>query len=576
VGLRGGWFDAAQAMWNLEMVSTTKPSAEFMNPDDPTDGRLKSSDLAFRGNLVFQGNYGGWQAWDVSNPRAPRVVQAYVCPGSQSDVSVFRNLLFVSHEATSGRVDCGMQGVQGPVSGDRARGVRIWDITSIASPKPVKVVQTCRGSHTHTLVTDPADNQNVYIYVSGSSGVRPADELAGCSSGTLAENPNTAQFRIEVIQIPLANPAMAQIVSSPRIFNDLTAPPRRGGGAGGGGGGGGRTGGGRAGAAGGGDAARGGRGAQPDEGPPPGPTQCHDITVYPAIGLAGGACGGYGLLIDIRDVKNPRRIGAVADSNMSFWHSATFNNDGTKVLFSDEWGGGRQARCRTSDNPIFGADAIFTLENNRMVFQSYYKMPAPQTDEENCVAHNGSLIPIPGRDIMVQSWYQGGISIFEWTDPVNPKEIAFFDRGPLDSTRLTAAGHWSAYWYNGYIYGSEEFRGLDIFELKPSAFISQNEINAAKSVRMEQFNPQEQPKFVWPASFAVARSYLDQLARGSGIARSRAVSIAADLATAERLSGADRSSALRRIASQLDSDAGSAADAARVRKMAAVVRELAG
>jgi len=261
---------------------------------------------------------------------------------------------------------------------------------------------------------------------------------------------------------------------------------------------------------------------------------------------------------------------------MSFWHSATFNNDGTKVLFSDEWGGGTGARCRESDRMEWGANAIFTIDaNRRLNFRSYYKMPAAQTEQENCVAHNGSLVPVPGRDIKVQSWYQGGISIFDWTDAANPFEIAFFDRGPLDSTRLVAAGHWSAYWYNGYIYGSEEFRGLDILELKPSALLSQNEIDAAKSVRMEQFNPQNQPKLVWPPSFAVVRSYLDQLARGNGMARDRATAISAELAAIERQSGQNRRNALTQLATQLDGDAARATDAARVRMMAAAVRELA-
>jgi hypothetical protein len=414
-------------------------------------------------------------------------------------------------------------------------------------------VQTCRGSHTHTLVTDPNDRDNVYIYVSGSAGVRSPSEMPGCSTGAVAQNPNTAEFRIEVIQIPLANPEQARIVTSPRIFSDLSAAPRRTEETGGGGGG------------------RGGGAA----GPRPGPTQCHDITVYPAIGLGGGACGGYGILLDIRDPRNPRRLSAVADTNMSAWHSVTFNNDGTKILFSDEWGGGTQPRCRAGDRREWGADAIYLLENGRMTPRSYYKLPAPQTELENCVAHNGSLIPIPGRDVMVQAWYQGGTSVFDWTDPNNPKEIAFFDRGPQNPNQLVASGHWSSYWYNGLIYSSEEFRGLDIFELQPSPFISANEIEAAKSVRMEWLNPQEQPKLVWPPSFALVRSYLDQLARGNGIARARAEAISRELATIEAQSGAQQSAALTALATQLDADAAGATDAARVRMMATAVRDLA-
>jgi hypothetical protein len=311
-------------------------------------------------------------------------------------------------------------------------------------------------------------------------------------------------------------------------------------------------------------------------GAPPGPTQCHDITVYPAIGLAGGACGGYGLLLDIRDVANPKRIGAVADSNFSFWHSATFNNDGTKILFTDEWGGGLQPRCRVTDKPEWGADAIFTRSGNTMTFQSYYKLPAPQTPNENCVAHNGTLIPIPGRDIMAQAWYQGGISVFDWTDPAHPREIAFFDRGPMDSTKLVGGGSWSAYWYNGYIVSSEISRGLDIFELQPSAFISQDEIDAAKLIHFDYLNAQDQQQLVWPASFVVARAYLDQLTRSNGLAPDQLSAARTALAGAERLSGQGRRDALTQLATQLKGDAPGAADPAKLGMLAGTVTDLAG
>jgi hypothetical protein len=561
VGLRPGWFDAGEAIWNLAVVSKTQPSEKFMNPSTPGDDRLKNSDLAFLGNYVFQGNYSGWQVWDISNPRKPTLKTAYVCPGSQSDVTVYRNLLFVSAEATNGRLDCGLQGVPDTVSGDRARGIRIFDITDVTTPKYIATVQTCRGSHTNTLVTDPNDATNVYIYVSGSAGVRSPHELQGCSGAPLEQDPNTALFRIEVIRVPLANPAQARIVSSPRIFGDLAAPARhaenpadveaaaaR--------------------------AAAAGRTPRPQGGPRTGPTQCHDITAYPAIGLAGGACAGYGFLLDIRDVANPKRIGAVADSNFSFWHSATFSNDGSKVLFTDEWGGGSQPRCRVTDKPEWGANAIFTRVGNEMTFKSYYKLPAPQTPFENCVAHNGSLIPVPGRDIMVQAWYQGGISVLDWTDPARPIEIAYFDRGPMNATKLLSAGSWSAYWYNGYIVSSEIARGLDILELKPSAFLTQNEIDAAKLVRFDHFNAQEQPKLAWPAAFVVARAYVDQLVRGNGLSRERTSAIARELRQAETLSGNERRAALMALATQLDGDAQGATDAARVRALAVVVREI--
>jgi hypothetical protein len=310
-------------------------------------------------------------------------------------------------------------------------------------------------------------------------------------------------------------------------------------------------------------------------GPRPGPTQCHDITVYPAIGLAGGACEGYGLLLDIRDPANPTRVAAAADSNFSYWHSATFNNDGTKVLFTDEWGGGGAPKCRASDPKQWGANAIFTVQNRELQFQSYYKLPAAQTPQENCVAHNGSLIPIPGRDVMIQAWYQGGLSVFDWTDPKNVREIAYFDRGPVDSTRMQMGGSWSVYWYNGNIVSSEIARGLDVLDLVPSAHLSQNEIDAAKTVRLEYLNPQGQPKYVWPASFALARAYADQLERSQGLAGARLATVRQALTGAERARGAQRGTALTRLATQIDADAAASSDAAKVRMLSAAVRQLA-
>jgi hypothetical protein len=619
--LRAGWMDAEEAIWNLRVVSRTPPSDAFINRAEPGDFRKINSDISFTGNYAIQGNFSGVQVWDISNPARPRLHRAFVCPGSQSDVSAFRNLLFVSGEALDGRTDCGTEGIQDSVSHHRLRGIRIFDITDIANPRLLTNVQTCRGSHTHTVVSDPDDAANVYIYVSGSAPVRSSSELAGCSAAAPDKDPNSALFRIEVIQVPLAAPATARIVSSPRIFSglveapshgeapeDIAAAARRAA---------------EARARGGYTAsiegmeivlppgfvtarldsivkARGGTGTptaadsatlranaqrivdvlvhgpeQPSAGPRPGPTQCHDITVYPAIGLAGGACGGYGLLLDIRDPANPRRIAAAADSNFSYWHSATFNNDGTKVLFTDEWGGGLAPRCRPTDKKEWGANAIFTLRDSTMTFKSYYKLPVPQSANENCVAHNGTLIPIPGRDVMVQGWYQGGISVFDWTDPSRPFEIAYFDRGPMDSTKLVGAGSWSAYWYNGHIISSEIARGLDIIELAPSAYISQNEIDAAKLVRFAFLNAQDQQKLVWPASFVVARAYADQLQRTNGMATDRLATVRSELAAAERLSGAARRDALTQLAGQLDRDAANARDQAKVRALAASVRELA-
>jgi hypothetical protein len=608
VGLKAGLWDAGQAQWNIRLLSNSRPTGKFLGETN--------SDLAFSGPYAIEGSYDGFQVWDISNPGAPALKSAEYCPASQSDVSVYKTLLFVSGEGTSGRIDCGDQGVKDTVSAARLRGIRIFDITDLAHPKNVANVQTCRGSHTHTVLADPNDHDNVYVYVSGSAGVRSPSELPGCVSAMPEQDPNSALFRIEIIKVPLAHPEQAAIVSSAHLFTGLGTPHAHGE------------------AAADRDAAaaqrakgkftamifgdetvlpdefvkpqleqivkaRGGSGAAtgadsatlrqaiPDiihkmlASECPGcsdkgftPTQCHDITVYPSIGLAGGACEGYGMLIDIKDPAHPVRLAAVSDSNFSYWHSATFNNDGTKLLFSDEWGGGGQPKCRASDPHDWGADAIFTIQDQKLVFQSYYKMLAPQTANENCVAHNGSLIPIPGRDIMVQAWYQGGISVFDWTDAAHPKEIAFFDRGPVDSTRLADGGEWSAYWYNGVIVGSEIARGLDIWELMPSGLISKNEIDAAKTVHLPELNVQGQPKYVWPPSFALARAYADQLERSNGLGADRITAIRQGLDGAEKASGTARHDALTQLATQVDGDASGATDGAKVKKLADAVRQL--
>jgi hypothetical protein len=612
VGLKAGLHDAAQAAWNMRLMSNTQPSEKFVGSTN--------SDLAFTGNYAIQGSYNGYQIWDIANPSNVTLKEAYFCPASQSDVSVYKNLVFISGEGLSGRLDCGAEGVKDTVSKDRLRGVRIFDVSDMANPKNVANVQTCRGSHTHTLLVDPKDKDNVYIYVSGSAGVRSPNELPGCVKATPSEDPNSALFRIEVIKVPVAHPEQAAIVSSPRIFNDLVAPARHGEApediaaaakaaqeakahgaftatvmgqervlaprmtkpmldsiiaA--------RHGTGEATAA---DSAA-LRAALPamvskmfgttasTSGPRPGPTQCHDITVYPEIGLAGGACEGYGLLLDISNPANPTRIAAVSDSNFSYWHSATFSNDGSKILFSDEWGGGGQPKCRVTDRREWGSDALFTIADKKLQFQGYYKLPAPQTAQENCVAHNGSLIPIPGRDVMVQSWYQGGVSVFDWSDPAHPQEIAFFDRGPVDSTRMASGGTWSAYWYNGAIVSSEIGRGLDMFELQPSDYLTQNEIDAAKTVHLDYLNVQGQPKIVWPPSFALARAYVDQLERSKGLSADKISSVRQNLTTAEKASGAQRQTALGKLAVQLKGDESGAADAAKVQMLTGTVGQLA-
>ncbi len=583
--LKAGLFDAGEFTSNLRVLAKVPSPKGFLGETN--------SDLAFTGNYVIQGNYNGPVVWDISNPSKPELVVAYECPASQNDVSVYKNLMFMSAEAMNGRVDCKPGGVREAVSKDRVRGVRIFDISNIREPKLVANVQTCRGSHTHTVLEDPKDKENIYIYVSGSSAIRPKGELEACSN-IAADDPNSSRLRIEIIKVPLADPAKAAVVNRANIFSGLTAPKNHGPS----------------------DADREAMEAAKRRGafvafipsigvefelPPQmvkptidsimkarGATtpsaadtaaarpvvdglvkrmlamqgmgenttgklsetsQCHDITVYPSLGLAGGACEGHGLLLDISNPVNPVRLDAVADSNFAYWHSATFNNDGTAMLFSDEWGGGGGPKCRAGDKPEWGANAIFDIVTDpasgrkSLKFRSYYKIPTYQTSNENCVAHNGSLIPVPGRDIMVQSWYQGGISVFDWSDPAKPFEIASFDRGPVDGTRMEMGGSWSVYWYNGHIVSSEIARGLDVAELVPSQFLTQNEIDAANTVKWTQLNAQGQPKISWPPSFPLAKAFTDQLER-KGCAAPAVSALRTQIAAAEKASGAARNSAL--------------------------------
>ena len=513
-----------------------------------------NSDLAFSGNHLFLGNFHGFNTYDIERPGKPKVLASVVCPGGQGDMSVHGNLLIMSVEQTRGRVDCGTSGVGEAASAERFRGVRIFDITDVSKPKQVAAVQTCRGSHTHTLVPDPNDKNSLYVYGSGTGKVRPGEELAGCSGGKPEEDENTALFSIDVIQIPLAAPQNAKIVNRPRIFADPASGTIAGLWKGG----------------------THGEGTQKTSET----NQCHDITVFPEVGLAAGACSGNGILLSIKDPKNPVRLDQVVDKNFAYWHSATFNNDGTKVIFTDEWGGGTRPRCRANDLPNWGADAVFDIVDGKMKFGGYYKMPAPQTETENCVAHNGSLIPVPGRDIMVQAWYQGGLSVFDFTDASKPVEIAFFDRGPIDAKQLVTGGYWSTYWYNGHIYGSEIARGIDVFQLTPSEVLSQNEIDAAMMIRSEELNTQEQTKVVWPASVTVARAYVDQLTRTNGIKPERLRELKTALDKADSLrTGQERGAAatldqLDALATQIEGDAGAASgrDAMRLKALAETIK----
>jgi hypothetical protein len=576
IGLKPGHTDAGVAAWNIELVSNLPKPPGFFDPKapagsvtpperpegapappppdpnapPPVGSGFTNSDLAFKGMHAVVGNYHGFNTYDVENAKRPKLVASIVCPGGQGDVSIYGNLLFMSVEQTRGRLDCGTQGVTTPVSVERFRGIRIFDISNLKNPKQVAAVQTCRGSHTHTLVPAKNDPDNIYLYGSGTSTVRSGEELAGCSGLKPEEDPNTALFSIDVIKVPLKNPEKAAIVNRPRIFADATTGAIAGLWPGG----------------------NHGEGTQRTSQT----NQCHDITVYSEIGLAAGACSGNGILMDISDPMNPKRLDYVADKGFAYWHSATFNNDGTKVVFTDEWGGGSRPRCRATDPLTWGADAIYDIVDKKLVHKGYYKMPAPQTDTENCVAHNGSLIPVPGRDLMVQSWYQGGISVFDFTDSANPVEIAFFDRGPINPKELVTGGYWSSYWYNGNIYGAEISRGIDVFRLLPSALLSENEIAAANLVRFEEFNSQNQPRYVWPPSFVVAKAYLDQMVRGKTIdpARAKALETALDRGdTRSGRSGASLSD-LDGLATQLETDAAvpGTPDAARMRAMAAAIK----
>jgi hypothetical protein len=585
--LSPGLYDAGEAAMGMKHLSLLKkPDAFQLGSDDPDSPNVEktlgllgvgdsskmpkplklvfaqlafaNSDVAFQGNYLFQGNFYGVNIYDISDPAKAKLVTSMVCSGGQGDVSVYRNLLFMSVEMPNGRLDCSAEGFPPPpppvagqenkpdVQKDRFRGVRIFDITDITKPKQVAAVQTCRGSHTHTLVVDPKDKKNAYIYVSGTSFVRPGEELAGCSGGTPDKNSNTALFRIDVIKVPLAAPQNAQIVSSPRVFMDSRTGVVNGLNDG---------------------------GSHDGDGKPVDTDQCHDITVYSELGLAAGACSGNGILLDIKDPANPKRVDAVNDPNYSYWHSATFSNDGKKVVFTDEWGGGLGARCRENDPNKWGANAIFNLANNKLSFASYYKLPAAQGDSENCVAHNGSLVPVPGRDIEVQAWYQGGISVMDFTDAANPVEIAYFDRGPIDPKMLVLGGDWSAYWYNGHIYGSEIARGLDIFELTPTSNLTQNEIDAAKAVRVTELNVQNQKKIEWPRQLVVAKAYVDQLERSKALPAEEIAGLRESIQSAE--SNRKALGKLKKLAPSLEKSAGlakSGADAARLKGLAEILK----
>jgi uncharacterized protein (DUF305 family) len=560
VGLAAGFRDAGEAALNMQIVASLPKPAGFFDPERPSGisaGRLaeleaaangnvpetpdeedensdprpallsfSNTDLLFSGNYMVAGNYHGFNTYDISNARAPRHIGSVVCPGGQGDVSLVGNLLIMSVQEARGRLDCGLQGVPESVSDERVKGIRIFDVSDFTKPAQVAAVQTCRGSHTHTVVSDPTTTSgNIYVYVSGTSASRDDEELAGCSNDSPFEDENSALFRIEVIEIPAENPAAARIVNRPFIFADPDNGTL-------------------AGLWDGGDHGDGTQTTRQTN-------QCHDITTFPGIGLAAGACSGNGILLDISDPANPERLDQVIDPGFSYWHSATFNNRGDKVIFTDEWGGGGRPRCRAQDPLTWGADAFYDIVDGKLQFRSHYKMSAPQTDTENCVAHNGSLIPVPGRDLFVQAWYQGGVSIVDFTDSMNPVEIAFFDRGPIDEEELITGGYWSTYWYNGHIYGTEISRGLDVFALRASDYLTENEIAAASLPELNGIvNAQTQEIVEWPAVPVVARAYMDQLQRENRLTVNQASELGDALERAEALlagENGNRRSAVRAL-----------------------------
>ncbi len=520
-GLSAGLYDAGEAILNLRLVASLGKPPGFVDAENPAELTPKkllpeedldddkpggkedergaflsfaNTDMAFSHDVLVAGSYHGFNIYKLKEDGVPELASSIVCPGGQGDVSIVGDILIMSVQQTSSRVDCGLGGVPDDVSPERFRGLRIFDISDITHPVQVGQVQTCRGSHTHSVVSGPGKDGKIIVYNSGTSAIRKEEELPGCFDESPGDD-RTALFRIDVIEIPVADPSKSRIVHSPAVFADpdtgVLAGLWKGGDHG-------------------------------DETQETSKTdQCHDITVFPKSGIAGGACSGNGILFDISDPLSPTRIDAIVDAGFAYWHSATFNNAGTKVIFTDEWGGGSRARCRAHDPLDWGADAIYDIVDGKLVFRSYFKMPAPQVEQENCVAHNGSIVPVPGRDIFVQAWYQGGISLIDFSDSANPVEIAYFDRGPIHEKHLSLGGYWSAYWYKGKIYGTEIVRGLDVFALTPSEFLTENEIAAAALADDGgAFNPQQQFPVSWPADPVVARAYVDQLVRSGAISGS--------------------------------------------------------
>jgi len=573
--LKPGRYDAGIAISNMKQVAFVKKPAAF---DTATGLKFINSDLAFGTHYVYQANFAGFTIWDITDPANPVLASATKCITSQGDPTIVGNLLFLSAEGAGNRNDCGDGGVQDPK--DHMAGVRIFDVSDPKAPKLVKNVQTCKGSHTHTLVPSPKDPRIIYLYVSGQQAARPETELAGCKNGTDPADPTNSLFQLDIIKVPLDHPEQAAVIPGARIFTGLDsrgeckqfcAPvdPRR-------------------------QAASATRPA-PDPAMPTGPRNCHDVTAYPAMNLLAASCSTHSIVVDISNPEKPVRLDALTDTNnFQGRHTAAFSNDGKKLIQTDEWGGGTGPMCQASSMIELGGNTVITLDAKKKQTQrAYFKLPSAQAAEENCVSHNGGIIPVPGRDLYVQGWYQGGVNIMDFTNPDSAIEIGYFDRGSINPPRgadvpepppgtpavrgggNTIGGSWGAYYWNGLIFSSELDRGMDILELTPSAQLSANEIAAAKLVRFDAYNPQSQPKMTWPPAFVVVRSYLDQLVRNGGLAAERTAAISSALDMAEMKTGAARATALNALAQQVDRDVAGAKDGARVRTMAGEIRRLA-
>ncbi|PRX95519.1 LVIVD repeat-containing protein [Allonocardiopsis opalescens] len=393
------------------------------------------TDMAFQGDRVFVGNEMGLLVYDIADPAAPELLSQVVCPGGQGDVTIAGDLLFYSVDYMMADSECGADYAS---EGDPEpwEGIRVFDVSDPTDPRYVSDVRTDCGSHTNTLVPGGPDSGSAYIYVSSYD---PYPGQPGC------EPPHN---KISVVEIPLDDPESASVVAEPELFDADSES-----------------------------------------------TGCHDITVFPELELAAGACMGDGLLLDISEPLEPVVIDRVRDEeNFAFWHSATFNNDGTKIVFTDELGGGMAPTCDAATGPTRGANGIYEITGEgadaRLSFQAYYKIPRMQSRMANCVAHNGSLIPVEGRDIMVQAWYQGGVSVWDFTDSTAPVEIGYWQRGPFSAERLVTGGSWSAYYYNGHIYSSDIQEGLDVLAISDPVTDP-----AADVVFPEDYNPQDQPVY---------------------------------------------------------------------------------